>query len=68
ALEMAQSSQRVYWSFDEVDSKLKTIMVGIFHNIDNAARKYGKENNFVIGANIAAFEKIAGAMLAHGIC
>ncbi|MCI5819585.1 MAG: NADP-specific glutamate dehydrogenase [Acidaminococcus sp.] len=68
ALEMAQSSQRVYWSFDEVDSKLKTIMVGIFHNIDNAARKYGKENNFVVGANIAAFEKIAGAMLAHGIC
>ncbi len=68
ALEMAQSSQRIFWSFEEVDAKLKNIMVGIFHNIDNAARKYGKENNFVIGANIAAFEKIAGAMLAHGIC
>lgn len=68
ALEMAQSSQRIFWSFEEVDAKLKNIMVGIFHNIDNAARKYGKENNFVVGANIAAFEKIAGAMLAHGIC
>ncbi len=67
ALEMAQSSGRLYWSSEEVDSKLKTIMVNIYHNIDNAAKKYGFEGNYVMGANIAGFEKVADAMMAHGI-
>ena len=67
ALEMAQSSGRLYWSAEEVDSKLKTIMVNIYHNIDNAAKKYGFEGNYVMGANIAGFEKVAEAMMAHGI-
>ncbi len=67
ALEMAQSSGRLFWSFEEVDSKLKTIMVNIYHNIDNAAKKYGFDGNYVMGANIAGFEKVADAMMAHGI-
>ncbi len=67
ALEMAQSSGRLYWSCEEVDAKLKTIMVNIYHNIDNAAKKYGFEGNYVMGANIAGFEKVAEAMMAHGI-
>ena len=67
ALEMAQSSGRLYWSSEEVDVKLKTIMVNIYHNIDNAAKKYGFEGNYVMGANIAGFEKVAEAMMAHGI-
>ena len=67
ALEMAQSSQRLFWSFEEVDAKLKSIMVGIFHNIDSTAAKYGKPDNFVVGANIFGFEKVAEAMMAQGI-
>ena len=67
ALEMAQSSQRLFWSFEEVDAKLKSIMVGIFHNIDATAEKYGKPGNFVVGANIFGFEKVAEAMMAQGI-
>lgn len=67
ALEMAQSSGRLYWSAEEVDKKLQTIMVNIYHNIDNAAKKYGYEGNYVMGANIAGFEKVAEAMMAHGI-
>ncbi len=67
ALEMAQSSGRLYWAAEEVDAKLKTIMVNIYHNIDNAAKKYGFEGNYVMGANIAGFEKVAEAMMAHGI-
>ena len=67
ALEMAQSSGRLYWSAEEVDAKLKTIMVNIYHNIDKAAKKYGFEGNYVMGANIAGFEKVAEAMMAHGI-
>ena len=67
ALEMAQSSGRLYWSAEEVDAKLKTIMVNIYHNIDNAAKKYGYEGDYVMGANIAGFEKVAEAMMAHGI-
>lgn len=67
ALEMAQSSQRIYWSFEEVDSRLRNIMVEIFHNIDKAAKEYGMPNNFVIGANIAGFEKVSQAMLRQGI-
>ena len=66
ALEMAQSSGRLYWSAEEVDAKLKTIMVNIYHNIDNAAKKYGFAGNYVMGANIAGFEKVAEAMMAHG--
>ena len=67
ALEMAQSSGRLFWAAEEVDAKLKTIMVNIYHNIDNAAKKYGYEGNYVMGANIAGFEKVAEAMMAHGI-
>ncbi|MBQ8295684.1 MAG: NADP-specific glutamate dehydrogenase [Clostridia bacterium] len=67
ALEMAQSSGRLYWSSEEVDAKLKTIMINIYHNIDSAAKRYGYEGNYVMGANIAGFEKIAEAMMAHGI-
>ena len=67
ALEMCQNSMRYSWTFEEVDSKLKDIMVNIFHNIDNAAKEYGVENNYVAGANIAGFKKVADAMLAHGI-
>ncbi|HIX46185.1 MAG TPA: NADP-specific glutamate dehydrogenase, partial [Candidatus Borkfalkia faecigallinarum] len=67
ALEMAQSSGRLFWSFEEVDAKLKNIMVNIFHNIDAAAKKYGFEGNYVVGANIAGFEKVANAMMAQGV-
>ena len=67
ALEMSQNSMRLHWSFDEVDQKLKGIMVNIFHNVDNAAKEYGMEGNYVAGANIAGFLKVADAMLAQGV-
>ncbi|MBQ6551985.1 MAG: NADP-specific glutamate dehydrogenase [Lachnospiraceae bacterium] len=67
ALEMSQNSERLHWSFEEVDAKLKGIMVDLYHNIDNAAKKYGFEGNYVVGANIAGFEKVAVAMQAQGI-
>ena len=67
ALEMAQSSGRLYWSSEEVDAKLKTIMINIYHNIDSAAKRYGFEGNYVMGANVAGFEKVAEAMMSHGI-
>ena len=67
ALEMSQNSERLQWTFEEVDSKLKTIMVNVFHNIDDAAKKYGMEGNYVAGANIAGFEKVVNAMNAQGI-
>ena len=67
ALEMSQNSERLNWSFEEVDAKLKGIMVDLYHNIDNAAKKYGFEGNFVVGANIAGFEKVVDAMNAQGI-
>ena len=67
ALEMAQSSGRMFWSFEEVDAKLKNIMVNIYHNIDDAAKQYGYEGNYVMGANIAGFVKVAEAMLAQGV-
>ena len=67
ALEMSQNSERLSWSFEEVDAKLKNIMVNIYHNIDNASKKYGMEGNYVAGANIAGFEKVANAMMAQGI-
>ena len=68
ALEMSQNSERLSWSFEEVDAKLKTIMVNIFHNLDDAAKRYNAEGNYVVGANIAGFEKVADAMLAQGVC
>ena len=66
ALEMSQNSQRLSWSFDEVDRKLQGIMVNIFHSVDAAAREYGMEGNYVAGANIAGFLKVAEAMTAQG--
>jgi len=68
ALEMSQNSERLSWTFEEVDSKLKQIMVNIFHNLDDAAKEYGLAGNYVAGANIAGFRKVADAMLAQGVC
>ena len=67
ALEMSQNSERLCWSFEKVDAKLKDIMVSLYHNIDEASKKYGYEDNFVVGANIAGFEKVVDAMNAQGI-
>lgn len=67
ALEMAQSSGRLYWSAEKVDETLKGIMEGIYEHIDAAAKKYGKAGDYVAGANIAGFEKVAEAMMAQGI-
>jgi glutamate dehydrogenase (NADP+) len=66
-LEMAQNSQRLAWTFDEVDAKLKGIMIGIHAAAKNAAAQYGTPGNLVNGANIAGFEKVARAMMAHGV-
>ena len=67
ALEMSQNSERLSWTFEEVDQKLEQIMVNIFRNLDAAAKKYGCEGDYVAGANIAGFEKVAEAMLAQGV-
>ncbi len=67
ALEMSQNSERLSWTFEEVDAKLKQIMVHLYHNVEDAAKRYGFEDNFVVGANIAGFEKVLDAMLAQGI-
>ena len=67
ALEMSQNSMRYSWTFEEVDAKLKNIMINIFHNSYDAAKKYGMEGNLLAGANIAGFEKVADAMVAQGI-
>ena len=67
ALEMSQNSERLSWTFEEVDAKLQQIMINIFHNMDDAAKKYGKAGNYVVGANIAGFEKVVDAMNAQGI-
>ena len=67
ALEMSQNSQRLSWTFDEVDSRLQTIMENIFANVDAAAKDYGFEKNYVVGANIAGFLKVVDAMNAQGI-
>ena len=67
ALEMSQNSERLSWTFEEVDSKLQGIMVNIFHNLDEASKKYGMEGDYVAGANIAGFLKVAEAMKAQGI-
>ena len=67
ALEMSQNSGRMGWTFEQVNDKLRGIMINIFHNIDNASKKYGMEGNYVAGANIAGFEKVVAAMNAQGI-
>ena len=67
ALEMSQNSERLSWTFEEVDAKLKDIMVNLYHNIDDAAKRYNMEGNYVAGANIAGFEKVLEAMNAQGI-
>ena len=67
ALEMSQNSERLSWTFEEVDAKLQTIMVNIFRNTDAAAKRYGLDGNYVAGANIAGFEKVVDAMTAQGI-
>ena len=64
---MSQNSQRLSWTFEEVDKKLKELMVNIYYNAKNAAKEYGYEGNLVVGANIAGFLKVADAMLAQGI-
>ncbi len=67
ALEMSQNSQRLSWTFEEVDAKLKDIMVNIYAKVSDAAERYGVAGNYVAGANIAGFEKVAEAMMAQGI-
>ncbi len=67
ALEMSQNSMRMSWSFEEVDSKLKNIMINIYNNSAAAAKEYGHEGNILMGANIAGFKKVADAMMAQGI-
>ena len=66
-LEMSQNSERLSWTFEEVDSKLQGIMKNIYHAADDAAKEYGHEGNYVMGANIAGFKKLADAMMAQGI-
>lgn len=67
ALEMGQNSIRSSWTFDEVDAKLQGIMVNIYHNMKEACEKYNATDNFVVGANIAGFMKVADAMMAQGV-
>ena len=67
ALEMCQNSARYSWTFEEVDAKLHEIMVNIYKNVSEACEKYGMKGNFVAGANIAGFLKVADAMMAQGI-
>ncbi len=67
ALEMSQNSMRYSWTFEEVDAKLKDIMEGIYAKASGAAKEYGHEGNYVVGANIAGFKKVADSMMAHGI-
>ena len=67
ALEMSQNAERLSWSAEEVDSKLKGIMINIAHAMSDAAEKYGSKGNYVVGANIAGFEKVVDAMLAQGV-
>ena len=67
ALEMGQNSIRSSWTFDEVDAKLQGIMVNIYHNMKEACEKYNAPDNFVVGANIAGFMKVADAMMAQGV-
>ena len=66
-LEMSQNSGRISWTFEEVDAKLQHIMVSIFRNVENAAREYGMDGDYVAGANIAGFLKVVDAMMAQGV-
>ena len=66
-LEMSQNAMRTAWTFEKVDQKLKEIMINIYNNIADAAKEVGQEDNFVVGANIAGFKKVADAMLKQGI-
>ena len=67
ALEMSQNSERLSWTFEEVDEKLHRIMNNIFANVSETAKRYGRERDYVTGANIAGFVKVADAMNAQGI-
>ena len=67
ALEMSQNSMRFFWSFEEVDTRLKTIMTDLYKNASSAAAEYGMAGNLVAGANIAGFMKVANSMLAYGL-
>jgi len=67
ALEMSQNSQRLEWNFEEVDARLDRIMTDIFKACNEASAEYGMPGNYVAGANIAGFQKVAKAMLAQGI-
>ena len=67
-LEMCQNSGRLAWTFDEVDGKLKSIMQNIYHACDDAANEYKCPGDYVAGANIAGFVKVANAMVAQGVC
>ncbi|MBO6148808.1 MAG: NADP-specific glutamate dehydrogenase, partial [Lachnospiraceae bacterium] len=64
---MSQNSERLSWSFEEVDGRLKDIMTGIYKKVADAAERYGHKGDFVVGANIAGFEKVAEAMEAQGL-
>ena len=66
-LEMSQNSERLSWTFEEVDTKLKAIMVNIFKSCDSTAKAYGMDGNYVFGANVAGFMKVRDAMKAQGI-
>ena len=68
ALEMSQNSERLSWTFEDVDSRLQNIMINIYHNISDAAKRYDTEGDYFAGANLAGFEKVLDAMLAQGIC
>ena len=65
---MSQNSERLSWTFEEVDGKLKNIMTNIFNNCNDTAKEYGMEGNYMAGANIAGFLKVAEAMKAQGVC
>ena len=67
ALEMSQNSMRLSWTFEEVDAKLKEIMINIFKHLRKQLKEYGSEGNYVVGANIAGFLKVADAMVSQGI-
>ena len=67
ALEMSQNSERLSWTFEEVDAKLKQIMINIFHNAYDRSKEYDVEGNLVVGANIAGFLKVADAMKWQGV-
>jgi len=67
ALEMAQNSSRMSWTFDEVDEKLKEIMTDIYQSCTETASTYAHPGNLIVGANIAGFKRVADAMIAHGV-